>query len=68
MEASQMDSTPMNEMIVAIYVALAHAAGGRALLRDANDILHAAVETGAISRPDTCKAIAALIAATSHAR
>jgi hypothetical protein len=62
-----MDSN-LNEMIVAVYVALAHAAGGRVLLEDANDILRTAVESGAISRADTCKAISALIAATSHAR
>ena len=60
-----MDSSPMNEMIVAVYVALAHAAGGRELLKNSNDILRTAVDTGAISRPDTCRAISALIAATS---
>jgi hypothetical protein len=60
-----MDST--NEIISVLYVALATAAGGRELLDNSNDILRTAVETGAISRPDTRRAIAALIAATSQA-
>ncbi len=58
---------PTSEMVAALYVALATAAGGRELLDNSNDILRTAVETGAISRPDTCKAISALLAATKRA-
>jgi hypothetical protein len=60
-----MDST--NEVISVLYVALATAAGGRELLDNSNDILRTAIETGAISRPDTRRAISALIAATARA-
>jgi hypothetical protein len=60
-----MDST--SEMVTALYVALATAAGGRELLTHSNDILREAVETGAISRPDTRRAIAAPIAGTARA-
>jgi hypothetical protein len=58
---------PTSEMVTALYVALATAAGGRELLDNSNDILRAAMETGAISRPDTRRAISALIAATARA-
>jgi hypothetical protein len=60
-----MDS--QNEVIAALYVALAHACGGRRVLNDANDILKTAVESGAISSPNTRRAISALIAATARA-
>jgi hypothetical protein len=56
-----------SEMISILYVALATAAGGRELLNNSNDILRTAIETGAISRPDTRRAISALIAATARA-
>jgi hypothetical protein len=60
-----MDQT--NEVISILYVALATAAGGRELLDNSNDILKSALDTGAVSRPDTRRAISALIAATSRA-
>jgi hypothetical protein len=58
---------PTSEIVSILYVALATAAGGRELLDSSNDILRTAVETGAVSRPDTRRAISALIAATSRA-
>jgi hypothetical protein len=53
------------EVIGLLYIALATAAGGRALLDDSNAILRKAMEAGTISRPDTRRAIASLIATTS---
>jgi hypothetical protein len=60
-----MDST--NEVIGCLYVALATAAGGRELLDNSNDILKAALTSGAISREDTRAAISALVKATDRA-
>jgi hypothetical protein len=60
-----MDST--SEIVTVLYVALATAAGGRELLDSSNDILRTAIESGSISRPDTRRAISALIAATARA-
>jgi hypothetical protein len=61
-----MDSTS-NEVLGCLYVAMTIAAGGRELLDSSNNILREAIETGAISRPDTRRAISALIAATARA-
>jgi hypothetical protein len=58
-----MDNT--NEVCGLLYVALATAAGGRELLDDSNEILRKAMKLGTISRPDTRRAIAMLIATTS---
>jgi hypothetical protein len=49
----------------AIYVALAEAAGGDAVLDRANDILIDAVNTGAIDDPYARSAISALVRNTS---
>lgn len=45
----------------AIYVALAEAAGGDKVLREANEILTDAVNTGAIDDPYARAAISALV-------
>ena len=58
-----MDST--TEIIGHLYVALATAAGGRDLLDDSNRILTSALQSGAISRPETRKAISSLIVTTT---
>jgi hypothetical protein len=59
-----MDPTT-NEIASLLYVALATAAGGKDLLDDSNEILNRAVRNGSISRPDTRRAITALVALTS---
>jgi hypothetical protein len=52
-------------MIGHLYIALATAAGGRGLLDDSNRILRDALNSGAISRPETRKAISSLIVTTT---
>jgi hypothetical protein len=58
-----MDST--TETMSLLYIALACAAGGKDLLDNANQILLDAINSGAISRADTRRAVRALIATTS---
>ena len=57
----------MKEVVGLLYVALATAAGGRALLDDCNALLRDAVDSGAISRPNTRRAILSLVETTSRA-
>jgi hypothetical protein len=56
----------VRQMLGAIYVALAEAAGGDEVLRDANKILSDAVDAGAIDDLYARDAIRALVRESSH--